>query len=306
MPAVTSEQITFGHWLQAARLKFLPQGIMPVFLAAAVAFSGDTLQPSNLVIALLAAAALQVGLTMFNDTMDFIYGTDSKPTGIKNPFSGGSGVLTSGLIRPKQAFGAILALYFFALLCTIYLSLEVSIVVFWIALFGALISVFYSAKPFRFAYHGIGELTMFLGYGPVVTTWAYYIHSAQITGEILLIGAIPGLLMWTMILINEIPDYEEDKAAGKKNIVYRLGPKNTKNLFIASLVAVYIYLAILLIAGVLPPLSALAFVGIPLAVAAAVAANRHYKDSIKIASANRYMVYIYSLTTAAVAIGFLV
>ena len=214
MPAVTSEQITFGHWLQAARLKFLPQGIMPVLLAGAVAFSGDTLQPANLVIALLAAAAVQVGLTMFNDTLDFIYGTDRKQTGMKNPFSGGSGVLTSGLIRPKQAFSAILALYFFALLCTVYLSLEVSIVVFWIALTGALISVFYSAKPFRFAYHGIGELTMFLGYGPVITTWAYYIHSAQITGEILLIGAVPGLLMWTMILINEIPDYEEDRAAG--------------------------------------------------------------------------------------------
>lgn len=305
MPAVTSEQITFGHWLQAARLKFLPQGIMPVLLAGAVAFSGDTLQPANLVIALLAAAALQVGLTMFNDTLDFIYGTDRKPTGIKNPFSGGSGVLTSGLIRPRQAFGAILALYSFALLCTIYLSLEVSIVVFWIALTGALISVFYSAKPFRFAYHGIGELTMFLGYGPVVTTWAYYIHSAQITGEILLIGAVPGLLMWTMILINEIPDYEEDRAAGKKNIAYRLGPKNTKNLFIASLAAVYVYLAVLLIAGVLPPLSALAFVGVPLAVAAAVAANRHYRDPIKIATANRFMVYIYSVTTAAVAIGFL-
>ena len=306
MPAVTSEQITFGHWLQAARLKFLPQGIMPVFVAAAVAFSGDTLQPANLVIGLLAAAAVQVGLTMFNDTLDFIYGTDRKQTGMKNPFSGGSGVLTSGLIRPKQAFSAILSLYFFALLCTIYLSMEVNIVVFWIALTGALISVFYSAKPFRFAYHGIGELTMFLGYGPVITTWAYYIHSAQITGEILLIGAVPGLLMWTMILINEIPDYEEDRAAGKKNIAYRLGPKNTKNLFIVSLAAVYVYIAVLLITGVLPPLSALAFLGAPLAVAAAVAANRHYRDPIKIATANRFMVYIYSLTTVAVAIGFFV
>ena len=306
MPAVTSEQVTFGHWLQAARLKFLPQGIMPVFVAAAVAFSGDTLQPANLVIGLLAAAAVQVGLTMFNDTLDFIYGTDRKQTGMKNPFSGGSGVLTSGLIRPKQAFSAILSLYFFALLCTIYLSMEVNIVVFWIALTGALISVFYSAKPFRFAYHGIGELMMFLGYGPVITTWAYYIHSAQITGEILLIGAVPGLLMWTMILINEIPDYEEDRAAGKKNIAYRLGPKNTKNLFIASLAAVYVYIAVLLITGVLPPLSALAFLGAPLAVAAAVAANRHYRDPIKIATANRFMVYIYSLTTVAVTIGFFV
>jgi 1,4-dihydroxy-2-naphthoate octaprenyltransferase len=306
LPAVTSNEITFGRWLQAARLKFLPQGIMPVFLAAAVAYSLDTFLAANFVIALLAAAALQVGLTMFNDTLDFVYGTDRKQTGFKNPFSGGSGVLASGTIRPRQAFVAILSLYFFALLCTIYLSLEMGIVVFWIALIGALISVFYSAKPLRFAYRGIGELMMFLGYGPIVTAWAYYVHASFITGEIILIGAVPGLLMWTMILINEIPDYEEDKAAGKKNMVYRLGPKNTKNLFIASLAAVYIYVAILLIIGVLPPLSSLAFLGVPLAVVAAVAANRHYLDPGKIVTANRFMVYIYSATTAAVAIGFLV
>jgi 1,4-dihydroxy-2-naphthoate octaprenyltransferase len=279
---------------------------MPVFLAAAVAYSVDTFLAANLVIALLAAAALQVGLTMFNDTLDFVYGTDRKQTGFKNPFSGGSGVLASGAIRPRQAFVAILSLYFFALLCTIYLSLEMGIIVFWIALTGALISVFYSAKPLRFAYQGIGELTMFLGYGPIITTWAYFVHAGVITGEILLIGAVPGLLMWTMILINEIPDYEEDRAAGKRNMVYRLGQKNTKNLFIASLAAVYVYMAVLLIAGVLPPLSALAFLGVPLAVVAAVAANRHYLDPFKIATANRFMVYIYSATTAAVAIGFLV
>jgi 1,4-dihydroxy-2-naphthoate octaprenyltransferase len=279
---------------------------MPVFLAAAVAYSMDTFLAANLVIALLAAAAVQVGLTMFNDTLDFVYGTDRKQTGFKNPFSGGSGVLASGAIRPRQAFVAILSLYFFALLCTIYLSLEMGIIVFWIALTGALISVFYSAKPLRFAYHGIGELTMFLGYGPIITTWAYFVHAGVITGEILLIGAVPGLLMWTMILINEIPDYEEDRAAGKRNMVYRLGPKNTKNLFIASLAAVYVYVTILLIAGVLPPLSTLAFLGAPLAVAAAAAANRHYLDPIKIATANRFMVYIYSITTVTVAIGFLV
>ena len=79
----------------------------------------------------------------------------------------------------------------------------------------------------------------------------------------------------------------------------------SKNLFIASLVAIYAYISILLVTGVLPVLASLAYLGIPLAVLAAQAAQREYKDPIKIAKANKYMVLIYSLTNAAIAISFL-
>lgn len=279
---------------------------MPVFLAGAIAYSEGIFKPLYFIIALLAAAAVQIGLTMFNDILDFAYGTDQKKIGAKNPFSGSSGVLTSGIITLKQAKGTIFSLCLFALLCAIYLTLEVGIGVLWIAIIGAVISIFYSAKPFRFAYHGLGELMMFLGYGLVLTTWGYFIHSARLSYEILLIGAIPGFLMWTMILINEIPDYEEDRAADKKNIVYRIGPKNTKNLFIASLVGLYIYIAALLIWGILPPAGILAFLGVPLAIKAASVAHRFYLDPLKVIPANRFMVFTYSLTMVTITIGFLI
>ena len=278
---------------------------MPVFLAGAIAYSGGIFKPLYFIIALLAAAAVQIGLTMFNDILDFAYGTDQKKIGAKNPFSGSSGVLTSGIITLKQAKGTIFSLSLFALTGAIYLTIEVGISVLWIAILGAVISIFYSAKPFRFAYHGLGELMMFLGYGLVLTTWGYFIHSARLSYEILLIGAIPGFLMWTMILINEIPDYEEDRAGGKKNIVYRIGPKNTKNLFIASLAGLYIYIAALLIWGILPLAGALAFLGLPLALKAAAVANKYYLDPLKVIPANRFMVFTYSLTMVTITIGFL-
>jgi 1,4-dihydroxy-2-naphthoate polyprenyltransferase len=292
-------------WLQAARLKFLPQGVFPVIIAGAAAFAADVFNPVYFIIALLAAASVQIGLTMFNDTLDFQYGTDKCTLDTKNPFSGGSGVLASGCVRPKQAMAVIIGLYVFALLCGIYFAFTAGIESLYIAGLGAFISIAYSAKPFRLAYRGLGELAMLLGYGPVLTAWAYYVHAGTVTTDILLAGIIPGLCMWTMILINEIPDYAEDRAAGKKNLTYRLTPKGSKNLFIASLAVIYVYIAILIATNVLPFLAALAFLGIPLAVNAAQTANREYADPLKIAKANRYMVLIYSLTNAAVAIGFL-
>jgi 1,4-dihydroxy-2-naphthoate polyprenyltransferase len=297
--------VPLGVWLQAARLKFLPQGVFPVIIAGAAAFAADVFNPVYFIIALLAAASVQIGLTMFNDTLDFQYGTDKCTLDTKNPFSGGSGVLVSGCVRPKQAMTVIIGLYVFALLCGIFFAFAAGIESLYIAGLGAFISIAYSAKPFRLAYRGLGELAMLLGYGPVLTAWAYYVHAGTVTTDVLLAGIIPGLCMWTMILINEIPDYAEDRAAGKKNLTFRLTPKGSKNLFIASLAVIYIYIAVLIVAGVLPPLASLAFLGIPLAVNAAQTADREYADALKIAKANRYMVLIYSLTNAAVAVGFL-
>ncbi len=294
------------NWMQAARLKFLPQGVMPVMLAAAVAYAQGSFQPVYFIVALLAAAAVQIGLTMLNDTLDFAYGTDKKVAGEKNPYSGGSGVLTSGVIKPKQALRGVIGLYLFALSCAVYLAWQVGWELMFIAVIGATISILYSVKPFRFAYHSMGELMMFMGYGPIITAWSYYIHTASLNAEIFFIGAIPGLLMWTMILINEIPDYEEDYSAGKKNFVYRLGPAKTKNLYIASLAIIFIYLTQLIIAGILPVWCALAYLGLPLAIVSALKAHRYYKDPIKLATSNKYMVMLYSLTTITVAIGFLI
>jgi 1,4-dihydroxy-2-naphthoate octaprenyltransferase len=243
---------------------------------------------------------------MFNDSLDFIYGTDKSRIDNKNPFSGGSGVLTSGLIQPKMVLFAVFILYLVAFVCALYLAYEVGLASLGIAVLGAFVSIFYSAKPLRFAYHGVGELMMFLGYGPIITSWAYYIHTGQLNPDVFFIGAIPGLLMWAMILINEIPDHAEDREAGKRNITYHLGPRLTKNLFISSLLFIYFYIGVLLLIGVLPVTAALVYIGIPLALKAALVSHNHFKDPIRVAESNKYMVLVYSVTTVAVAIGLLV
>ncbi|MEN8613910.1 prenyltransferase [Dehalogenimonas sp. THU2] len=306
MRALTSPAaVPFNYWVQAARLKFLPQGVLPVTIGGAAAFAAGVFNSAHFIIAFLAAAAVQIGLTMFNDTLDFKYGTDRCTIDAKNPFSGGSGVLASGCIKPRQAMTVIVGLYLAALVAAIYFAVTVGVWSLGLAGVGAAISILYSAKPFRLAYRGLGELAMLMGYGPVITGWSYYVHTGSLTPEILLIGLIPGLSMWTMIIINEIPDYAEDRAAEKRNLTYRLGQQRAKNLFIISLGAIYVYIAVLIGTSVLPPAAALAFAGIPLAFSAAKAAHRHYLDPIKVAGANKYMVMVYSVTNLTVALGFL-
>ena len=305
MPINLSPAVPISYWVQAARLKFLPQGVLPVLIGSAAAFSEGSFNFFYFLLAFLAAAAVQIALTMFNDTLDFQYGTDRSEVSAKNPFSGGSGVLASGYIRPRQAMQVIIGLYLLALVIGVYFALVAGIASLAIAGVGAVISITYSAKPFRLAYRGLGELAMLIGYGPVITAWVYYIYSGALTSNILLIGMIPGLCMWTMILINEIPDYAEDRAAGKRNLTYRLGLSRAKNLFIVSLGVIYVYTAILIITGFLPVPAVLVFAGMPLALVAAKVAHRHYADPLRVSEANRYMVMVYSVTNLSVALGLL-
>lgn len=299
----TLPRASFGDWVQAARLKFLPQGIMPVIIAAALGFKDGVFDLLFFFIAFVAAAAVQIGLTMLNDTLDYAYGTDKKAGSEKNPFSGGSGVLASGIIKPKQALSVIFLLYLLALFCLIYMAFQVGSDIIWVAVIGAAVSIMYSVKPFQFAYRGIGELMMLIGYGPIVTSWGYLVYGAGFSADIFLIGIIPGILMWTMIIINEIPDYEEDRAANKKNITFRIGKKNAKNLYIASFFVLYAYIAALAAGGVLPAWCLISLLGIPLAVKAGLEAHKHYNDPLKVAASNKFMVIIYSFTTATVALG---
>ena len=48
-----------------------------------------------------------------------------------------------------------------------------------------------------------------------------------------------GIMLFSMIVINEIPDIEEDRAAGKLTLVARFGKQTGIKLYIASWVCTY-------------------------------------------------------------------
>jgi 1,4-dihydroxy-2-naphthoate octaprenyltransferase len=293
--------------VSAVRLKFLPQGVLPVVLGSAVAWHLEgAFNPLYFSLAFVGMALVQFALTMLNDALDFLYGTDASGSGGKNPYSGGSGVLVDGTITPREMLRVVLLFYLIALGIGIYLTLSVGSTLLYIILTGLFISVFYSAKPLRFAYRGIGEVAMLLGYGPVITLGAYFVQTGKLALEPIIAGLVPGMLMWAMIVVNEIPDYEEDRRAGKMNLVVRIGRKKGKEVYILSLVVIYGFIAAAAAVGVFPMGSLLALLSIPFAYSSAAHLSRHYLDKIKVAAANEAMVKVYSSTMVLLTVGFLI
>ncbi len=293
-------------WVEAVRFKFLPQGVLPVLLGTAVAWNDERLvNLGYFALAFLGMMLVQFGLTMLKDLVDYLQGTDRTKSMYKNPYSGGSGVLADGRIKPKKMLGVIVAFYLSAFFIGLYFALNVGIEVLYIALAGFFISIVYTVVRFKLAYRRLGELAMLLGYGPIITLGAYFVQAEVLSTRAFLAGLVPGMLMWAMILVNEIPDYKEDSRAGKRNLTVQFGVKRSSGLYTLSLAAIYAFIGFGVIFEVFPPWVLIALLSLPFAMRSVGYLQRYYDDKIRVAAANAEMAKTYSATVLLFTLGFL-
>jgi 1,4-dihydroxy-2-naphthoate octaprenyltransferase len=152
--------------------------------------------------------------------------------------------------------------------------------------------------PIRYGYRGFGELSLLINFGPVICLGAFYVQTRSIAWEPLIISLVPGFLMWSMIVINEIPDYEEDREAGKLNLVARLGKRKGVILYVAGLVCAYatMFTSFGVFLGLLT---------LPVAYDSFRILNKNYMDKIKMAPANLATIKVHALTLSCLIIGYL-
>jgi 1,4-dihydroxy-2-naphthoate octaprenyltransferase len=98
---------------------------------------------------------------------------------------------------------------------------------------GAFPGFFYSTEPIRLVKRGIGEIFIGFCYGWLPVASAYYIQTGTIHPIIHWLAIPIGLTVFNVILLNEFPDYEADKATDKKNLLYRIGKQEGLVLYVA-------------------------------------------------------------------------
>ena len=103
----------------------------------------------------------------------------------------------------------------------------------YVGLAGLFLGYFYTASPLRLvARRGLGELAIFLAFGPLLTLGTGFAISSQ-TIEffstefymLLLLGIPFGLLTTNILFINQFPDAKSDAETGKNHLVVTLGKK---------------------------------------------------------------------------------
>ena len=151
-----------------------------------------------------------------------------------NKFSGGSRVFPEGLLpRRTGLYLLFTALLLFSFLTTIYLKEFFSSrpYLLYMALMGLFFGVFYSAPPFKWAYRGIGEILIALAYGWLSTVGGYYMVTGRMDLRATLLSLPAAFTVFSVIIINEIPDFQADLKVSKRNLVVRLGIRKAKILY---------------------------------------------------------------------------
>ncbi|MEK7848956.1 MAG: prenyltransferase, partial [Chloroflexota bacterium] len=151
---------------------------------------------------------------------------------------------------------------------------------------GVLSAFFYTGRPFYWAKRGVGELLVGLNFGPLMALGAYYVQTGAFSWAPV-VAAVPiGLLIAAVLFINEFPDYEADKAVGKRTWVVRLGLRRA----VLPFAVVMAVANLTVIAGIaldyLPVAAVLALVALPASVMAIRYAAAHYSRSFDLAPAN--------------------
>ncbi len=146
----------------------------------------------------------------------------------KSMFAGGSRILQRGLVARSAPLRASLVCLVLAFLVSIILQFIYHTGTWTIALgmLGMLGGFFYSAKPLRWVARGWGEIWIAFCYGWLPIAAGCYLQTATIVPIAHRLAIPIGMTIFNVIVLNEFPDYEADRATGKNNIVVRLGRKN--------------------------------------------------------------------------------
>lgn len=297
---------TIGIWIQAFRLRYVPTSIFPAMLGSVIAWV--SFQEFNFwyfVTVIIGVTLHHIALNMIDDVFDYLHAVDRSHGREKNPYTGGSGVLTGGFLSVAQVLAASIFCYLMAIIIAVYLTISVGWPVLIFSGIGLLSSVFYSTPPIRYGYRGFGELSLFVNFGPVICLGAFYVQTGTIAWEPCVISLVPGFLMWSMIVINEIPDYEEDSQAGKLNLVARLGKKRSIVLYAGGLACAYGTILLAVSFRVAPFGVLLGLLSAPIAYNSLRILSENYMDKIGMAPANLAMIKVHALTLSFLIIGYL-
>ena len=251
-------------FLRATRLPFVSATVIPVGLGIAVAALRDDFVWWAALLALIGGICIHLGLNVANDVFDTMSGADEANV---NPtqFSGGSRVILYGLLRLRSMVLLSAAFYAIGIAIGIALAATRGWSLLWLGVAGALISVFYTAPPVRLVHRGLGEVAVFLGFGPIMMLGGYFAVAGHYGWEPFWASFPVGILIALILYVNEVPDRPADEAAGKRTLPVRWSRETVIRVYDVSVAVTFALIAAFAISGVIARPAIIALAALPLA-----------------------------------------
>jgi 1,4-dihydroxy-2-naphthoate octaprenyltransferase len=280
-------------WMAQIRAPFLILAVFLVIIGLAfsikyphsVDFAFNWFHAALLVLGVLLS---HISVNLFNEYSDFQTKIDFNTS--RTPFSGGSGMITGGKTRP----GSVKAVGIITLAIAAVIGIYFTIISHWTVIIFALVGAFSVLFYTNFlAKRVLGELFAGLALGTFVVLGTYIAMTANpgmplsglLPAEVIWISIPPGILTSLLLLINQFPDAEADRAGGRRHLVIRFGWKKASYIYTGGMFATFAIILLMPIVGISSAWIYIALLPLPLAVKASVTAIKHGNDFGKIVPA---------------------
>jgi len=218
-------------WILAARPKTLWAAVSPVIIGTAMAHEAGAAAWLPAIAALFGAVMIQIGTNLANDYFDYKKGTDGHNR------LGPMRVTQAGLVKPDTMKLAVGIAFSLACIAGAYLIWRAGWPIVIIGTLSILSGILYTAGPYPLGYVGLGDVFVLIFFGPVAVGGTYYVQALNINAVVLLSGLAPGLFAVAILTVNNLRDFDGDKAMGKKTLAVRFGKTFARKEYLFSIVA---------------------------------------------------------------------
>jgi len=221
-------------WLGLLHPPFHTVGIFPFILGTVLAWRLDSgFNLTSLILSMLGVALVM--LATYHAEEYFSYEDDQRSRSLFRHGLAGGGRTILAKTHPRS-LALVVSLIAISSAAVIGLILQFGLhagpLTFLLGCLGALPGFFYSTRLIRLFETGFGELFTGFCYGWLPLAAAFYIQRGYIAPCIHWMALPIGLSIFNVILLNEFPDYPANAAAGKTNLLVRLGKTKGMSIFI--------------------------------------------------------------------------
>lgn len=233
MKAITANSL--HAWILAARPKTLTGAIIPVLIGSSLAYADGSFELTLALLCALFACGMQIAANFINDLYDYLKGSD------RGDRLGPERACAQGWITPvamKRGIGSMLV--FSCLMGCVLLQQcwgELPHGGWELILLGLLCVIFAFLYTTILSYQGWGDLLVLVFFGFIPVGGTYYVQAHVITADVWVASLVCGLVIDTLLVVNNYRDREQDALSGKRTLIVRFGEPFGRYLYLGLGVA---------------------------------------------------------------------
>ncbi|MDD4899423.1 MAG: prenyltransferase [Candidatus Omnitrophica bacterium] len=292
------------NFFRALRLPFITASILPFVFGSLIEKTNFKLL--GFLLGLFCVAATHLSANLINDYADSKSGADCQDKKFYG-FFGGSKLIQEKILSERFFLLAAISFGILALLCAVLLAAALrNLFPFGIFLAIIALSWLYSHKPLQFSYHRLGEMAIFLFFGPAPVMGGYFIQTGIFPDLKSFLLSLPfGFLTTAILFVNEVPDFQEDSNAKKFTWVSIVGARRA--FFIYALLILLAFGSIFLNIGLgnLKPAAVLSVIFLVPAFKAGVILKRFSQEKMRLLESSKLAIAVQAFISLVLIFGVL-